>query len=196
MSYLANLVGHEGEGSLLSRLKTEGLAEGIAAGSGLRWPGGELFSVNISLTEKGVADYQRVMQLFFAYTDMLRQQGAQQWLYDEQSRVADLSFRFKQDGDPMGYVSDTAAGMQEYASLDILRGPYLMDRYDQTMIDGLLAQINATNVLITLSDKSVAVDEVTTYYQVPYSRQTLSGEQVAAWQEATSARYVPPAPAQ
>ncbi len=187
VSYLANLVGHEGEGSLLSRLKTEGLAEGIAAGSGLRWPGGELFSVNISLTEKGVADYQRVMQLFFAYTDMLRQQGAQQWLYDEQSRVADLSFRFKQDGDPMGYVSDTAAGMQEYASLDILRGPYLMDRYDQTMIDGLLAQINATNVLITLSDKSVAVDEVTPYYQVPYSRQTLSGEQVAAWQEATAA---------
>ncbi len=183
VSYVANLVGHEGEGSLLSRLKAEGLAEGLAAGSGLSWPGGELFSVSITLTEKGVADYQRVVQLFFAYTEMLRQQGAQQWLYDEQTRLADLSFRFKQEGDPMGYVSATAAGMHDYAPLDILRGPYLMDRYDQAMIDSLLQQINAGNVVVSLSDESVAVDQVTPHYQVPYSRQTLSGEQLAAWQD-------------
>jgi len=35
VSYVANLVGHEGEGSLLSQLKVEGLAEGLGASSGL-----------------------------------------------------------------------------------------------------------------------------------------------------------------
>ena len=35
MSYASNLVGHEGEGSILSQLKAEGLAESLAAGSGL-----------------------------------------------------------------------------------------------------------------------------------------------------------------
>ena len=37
LSYLGNLVGHEGAGSLLSQLKAEGLAEGLGAGSGIAW---------------------------------------------------------------------------------------------------------------------------------------------------------------
>ena len=41
LSYLGNLVGHEGEGSLLSQLKAEGLAESLAAGSGLGWRGAQ-----------------------------------------------------------------------------------------------------------------------------------------------------------
>ena len=77
LSYLGNLLGHEGEGSLLSRLKAEGLAEGLSAGSGIGWRGGALFSVNISLTEQGAADYERVLQVLFAYTDMLRERGPQ-----------------------------------------------------------------------------------------------------------------------
>jgi len=182
VSYLANLVGHEGEGSLLSRLKAEGLAEGLGASRGLSWPGGEMFSVSISLTEKGVRDYQWVLQQFFAYTDMLRKEGAQEWLYDEQARVSDLSFRFKQEAAPISYVSQVSSGMQDYAPQDVLRGPYLMDRYDQAMINAQLQQITASNVLVTLTDESVVTDEVSPFYEVPYSRQAVAGEQLAAWQ--------------
>ena len=183
VSYLGNLVGHEGEGSLLSQLKAEGLAEGLSAGAGLGWLGGELFSVSISLTEKGVTQYQRVLQLFFAYMDMLRKQGAQERLYDEQARLADLSFRFKQDVAPISYVSQISSGMQDYAPQDVLRGPYLMDHYDQIMINGLLQRITASNVLVTLVDQSVSTDQVSPYYEVPFSQQTLSGQQLAAWRE-------------
>ena len=104
VTYLGNLVGHEGAGSLLSQLKKEGLAEGLAAGAGLGWRGGSLFSVSITLTEKGAADYDRVLQLLFAYMDMLREQGPRQWLYEEKSRLADLSFRFKEQVSPINYV--------------------------------------------------------------------------------------------
>lgn len=181
VSYLGNLVGHEGEGSLLSQLKAEGLAEGLSAGSGLSWPGGGLFSVSISLTERGVQDYQRVLQLFFSYVDMLQAQGAREWLYDEQARLAEYSFRFKQESDPISYVSSIASGMHDYAPADILRGPYIMDRYDQAMINGLLDDIKASNVLITLSDTGVETDRVSPYYQVPYSRRAVTDEQLAAW---------------
>ena len=181
VSYLGNLVGHEGEGSLLSQLKAEGLAEGLSAGSGLSWPGGDLFNVSISLTEKGLQEYPRVLRLFFAYVDMLRERGARQWLYDEQARLADLGFRFKQESNPINYVSAVASGMHDYAPQDVLRGPYIMDRYDEIMINGLLGEINAGNVLITISDKGVETDQVSPYYQVPYSRQAVTDEQVAEW---------------
>ncbi|HBQ41034.1 MAG TPA: hypothetical protein DD808_10755, partial [Halieaceae bacterium] len=69
LAYLGNLVGHEGKGSLLSQLKAEGLAETLAAGSGLGWRGGALFSISIGLTEEGLAQQDRVLQLLFSYLE-------------------------------------------------------------------------------------------------------------------------------
>ncbi|MEM8560891.1 MAG: insulinase family protein [Pseudomonadota bacterium] len=183
VSYLGNLVGHEGKGSLLSQLKAEGLAEGLSAGQGLSWRGGGLFSVSISLTEKGVAEYPRILQLFFSYMDMLRQQGAKEWLYDEQARIADLTFRFRSETPPMRYVSQVAGSMQLFPSEHILQGPYLMDRYDEAMINGLIQQITADNVVVTLTDDSVETDEVSPFYDVPFARQSVGEEQVAVWAE-------------
>ena len=111
VSYLGNLVGHEGKGSLLSELKAEGLAEGLSAGASLAWRGGALFGVEISLTAKGVANYQTVLALLYSYLDMLREEGPRERLYDEQAQLADLGFRFKGKVEPMGYVSSLAAGM-------------------------------------------------------------------------------------
>ena len=102
VGYLGNLIGHEGEGSLLSQLKAEGLAESLAAGSGLGWRGGALFSVTVTLTEAGLADYDRVLQLLFEYIALLRSEGPQQWLYDEQTQLAQLRFEFKEASEPIG----------------------------------------------------------------------------------------------
>lgn len=182
LSYLGNLVGHEGEGSLLSELKAEGLAESLAAGSGLNWRGGELFSVTVSLTQQGVAQYERVLQLLFAYLDMLRDEGPQQWLYDEQSQVAALQFRFRENPDPMNYVSALASRMQVYAPEDVLRGPYLMDDYDADLIADLFAKLTPANAQVVLTDESVTTDRESRFYQVPYSRQHITAQDLVAWQ--------------
>jgi insulysin len=182
-SYLGNLIGHEGKGSLLSRLKAEGLAQALAAGDGLAWPGGALFSVQVSLTEKGAANPDRVLQLLFAYVDMLRAEGPQKWLYDEQSRLAELNFRFREQANPMGYVSALASGMQFYEPKDILRGPYMMDRYDDAILAELLQQIRPENALVTLNAATVKGDQVSHYYQVPYSKQPLDLDRVVGVEE-------------
>ncbi len=181
LTYLGNLVGHEGGGSLLSQLKAEGLAEALGAGSGSAWRGGALFNVSITLTEQGVEQYERVLQLLFAYMDMLRQAGPQEWLYDEQAQLAELSFRFREDAEPMGYVSATATGMHYYAAEDTLRGPYLMNGYDESMLVELMAAIVPENAMVTLSDKSVQTDRVSNYYQVPYSRASVEEARLAGW---------------
>ncbi|MFC1579177.1 insulinase family protein, partial [Pseudomonadota bacterium] len=195
VSYLSNLVGHEGDGSLLSQLKAEGLAESLAAGTGLTWPGGGLFSVSISLTEKGREQYSRVVELFFSYMKMLRREGAQQWLYEEQARLAALGFRFKERVEPMSYVSAIASGMHDYAPLDILRGPYIMDRYDEIMLNGLLEHIRVDNALVILTADDAETDKASHFYQVPYSQRPVTGPQLARWQAASGEKslHLPPA---
>ena len=179
VSYLGNLVGHEGEGSLLSQLKAQGLAESLSAGAGLGWRGGALFSVGITLTEKGAANYERVLQLLFAYMEMLRDKGPRDWLYAEQSRLAQLSFRFREQGRPMNYVSALASGMHTYTPVDTLRGAYVMDSYEESLLVGLLDRLRPGNALVTLNDNRVVTDRVSLRYQVPYSRQALDLEPLA-----------------
>jgi secreted Zn-dependent insulinase-like peptidase len=182
LSYVSNLVGHEGEGSLLSQLKDEGLAESLAAGSGLSWRGGGLLSVNIALTEKGVDEYQRVLQLLFHYLEMLREEGPQEWLYQESSQLADLRFRFREQVEPISYVRAIATGMQHYRPEDVLRGPYMMTRFDQEMLAGLMERLVPENALVVLNDKHVETDRISNYYQVPYSSRGVSARQLAAWE--------------
>lgn len=181
LGYLGNLVGHEGTGSLLARLKEEGLAESLAAGSGLAWRGGALFSVSIGLTEDGLAQQERVLQLLFAYLDMLRQEGPQQWLYDEQSQLAALQFRFREKANPVNYVSALASGMHYYAPEDILQGSSLMNDYDPVMLEELLSQVVPDNALVTLSHQSVPTDRESPFYAVPYSVGAVSPELLSLW---------------
>ncbi|MEP6389158.1 MAG: insulinase family protein [Halioglobus sp.] len=181
VGYLGNLVGHEGEGSLLSQLKAEGLAESLAAGSGLGWRGGALFSVTVTLTQAGLDDYDRVLQLLFEYMAMLREKGPQEWLYDEQTQLAQLRFRFKEASEPMGYVSMLSSGMHYYAPKDILQGPYIMDDYEAAMLSGLMEDINPENALIVLSDKSAQTNRKSVHYDVAYSRAPVENARTAAW---------------
>ncbi|MAT91693.1 MAG: peptidase M16 [Halioglobus sp.] len=195
VSYLGNLVGHEGEGSLLSVLKAEGLAESLSAGAGLGWRGGSLFSVSITLTERGAEHHDRVLQLLFAYLDMLRAQGPRDWLYQEQSQLSQLGFRFREPGNPASYVTSLVSGMHYYAPRDVLQGPYIMDDYEPAMLRELVGLLRPDNALVVLNDQDVATDRVSQHYQVPYAREPLDTAPLALAGDDAGARALQlPAP--
>jgi insulysin len=53
-SYLSHLIGHEGEGSLLSHLKKLGLASELVSGEKNAAPGFNFFTVDLELTIEGL----------------------------------------------------------------------------------------------------------------------------------------------
>lgn len=181
LSYLGNLVGHEGKGSLLSALKAEGLAEGLGAGSGLAWRGGSLFSISVTLTEAGAQNYDRVLQLVFAYMDMLRAEGPKKWLFEEQSQLADLGFRFRSSSEPIRYVSSLVSGMHVFAPMDVLQGPSLMSEYEEAMLKDLMSALVPENAVVTFSGKLAETDRISKYYEVPYSARTISASELDQW---------------
>ncbi len=181
VAYLSNLLGHEGEGSLLSQLKAEGLAEGLVASSGLGWQGGSLFNVRMSLTEQGLGNYDRVIQLLFAYVDMLRDEGPQRWLYQEQSQQAALAFRFAEKGEPMGYVSNLAQGMHYYDPIDTLRGPFIMDDYRAAQLREVIDRVRPDNAVVQVVAEGVTTDRRSEHYEVPYALAPVDDSRVAQW---------------
>ena len=72
---MSHLIGHEGENSLLSYLISEGWALELSS-----YPDHELWAfstlyVDITLTKKGMAEYEKVIEALFAYTRMLAEKG-------------------------------------------------------------------------------------------------------------------------
>ena len=195
-AYLSNLVGHEGEGSLLSALKREGLADGLSSGAGLSWRGGALFSVNVALTEAGAERYEDVLQYVFAYLDMLRDGDPVERIYREHSALAALSFRFAEPVRPISYVSSLSSRMHDYDDVDILQGPYMMERFDRELITETLGLLTPERAQVVLTAPDVTTDRQSPYYDVAYSRIGPEAIMLSSWTglEADSLRLPPPNP--
>lgn len=180
-NYLAALIGHEGSGSLLAALKERGWAESIRAGAGLEDRGGALFSVDIGLTPAGLEHQQQVVEMFFAWVDMIREKGIERWRYDETSRLSKIAFRFQEKQNPISYVSSLSGKMQRYAVEDVLRADYVMSRFDEQLVREVGARINPTNLLVTVTAPEVQATAISKMYQTPYAVKTVDEAILAKW---------------
>lgn len=172
--YLTNLIGHEGEGSLLSWLKKQGWANSLVAGMALDNQEESALSINLSLTQEGLKHYPQVIRATFQYIGLIRQQGIDRWRFDEQAKLLDVDFRFQEKAAPIHYTSYLASRMRHYSAKEVLVAPYLMDRYDPKLYQELLTYLTPDNVLISLMAKGVDTDRETAWYQAPYSYRPLT----------------------
>lgn len=176
--YLGNLLGHEGEGSLLSFLKAQGWASGLAAGLGLAYDGGATFAITVQLTEAGVDAVPAVVDAVYHTIDLIAEHGIEAWRFDEQARIAEQTFRFQERGGAIDEVSGLARDMHLFPVRDVLRGHYLMDRYDPGLIADYLARLRPDTALMLLVAPDVPVSHRTARYAVAWGEQPL-GQPVA-----------------
>jgi hypothetical protein len=66
----------------------------------------------------------QITEVIFAYINMLRSEGPQEWIYNENLEVASNNFRFLSKSKPQGYACSLAERMQNYKPEDVLSGPY------------------------------------------------------------------------
>jgi len=167
-SYIANLLGHEGQGSLLEQLREAGLADGLSAGVGRGDGTHALFTVGISLTPEGARQIPRIQESLFAAIDRIRQQGLDPWRYQEQARLAEQEFRFQQHGDPQHDATRLAMNLAHYPSRDAQFAPYRMDGFDEALIKDYLAALTPDNLLRVYRAPGVEGTATSPWFDAPY----------------------------
>ncbi|MDX1433949.1 MAG: insulinase family protein, partial [Gammaproteobacteria bacterium] len=182
--YIAHMLGHEGKGSLLSALKRKGLSEGLSAGLGVRHPNEATFDVSIKLTPAGVERIDEVVGYVFEYIELMRRNGVEEWMYEEQRKLADMRFLYAQKADPRSLVRALAANLHELPARDVLRGNYALDAFEPALIEEYIAALRPDTVLVTLVASGVATDAVTPKYGIEYRIDPIAPATVAAWREA------------
>ncbi|MFQ5482637.1 MAG: insulinase family protein, partial [Nitrospinaceae bacterium] len=183
-SVVGSVLGYEGKGSLLSKLKAEGLALGLSAGGGFSHPNLNTFDINISLTLKGEREYPRVLELVYSYIRMLRRTGFKEYTYQEVSRMAEINFKWRELQEGMGFVSGQAALMQTYPLDEIETLPYLYKKYEPAAYRSILDTLKPENMLVVLSSQAVETDRKEKYFGTEYALAEVDGEDFERLQNA------------
>lgn len=168
-NYLAALIGHEGAGSLLDVLKKRGWAEALGAGVPLEDRGSALFSVDIALTPEGYKHQQQIVEMFFAWVALIREQGIESWRYAERAQLSNIAFRFQEKQNPVSYVSALSSMMQRYPVSDVLQANYVMNEFDAELVTEISSLLNVDNLMLRLTAPEVHTDQISVMYQTPYA---------------------------
>ena len=75
LKYFSHLIGHEGENSLLSYLKSEDLALELSSGCDDTMNCFSEFEINITLSKKGLEQYEKVIEAVYQYMQNIRDVG-------------------------------------------------------------------------------------------------------------------------
>lgn len=167
--YFANLLGHEGPGSLYQYLKGQGWIESLGAGMTDMDHNSSALSITLELTESGRYQTETISALLFQYIDMLRNLEPEEWLYQEQATVAAMNFRFQEKSRPMGLVYQLAPNIDNYPPQDLLVAPYLMEEFDAEKIRDLMDYLRPDNMLVSLRGPGISGESVEPWFDVPYT---------------------------
>lgn len=170
--FIAHLLGHEGEGSLLSFLRQLGWAESLSAGVALKSRHDGVFQITIDLTEKGFKAKGQIPVVLFHVIRQLEARGLKEWRYQELQQMADINFRYQEKQPPMDTVRQLAPAMHVYRPEDTLLGDTVFKQYDEKLIRQSLAGLRPDNVLLAVIAPDASTARASRYYQTPYSADT------------------------
>ncbi|KAF2734338.1 LuxS/MPP-like metallohydrolase [Polyplosphaeria fusca] len=157
--YLSHLIGHEGPGSILAYTKAKGWTNGLGAGGQPLCPGAGLFGISVKLTEDGLKHYKEIIKIIFQYIAMIREKPPQEWVVDEQIRISEVDFRFKQKSPPSRTTSALASVMQKpYDRKMLLSGPAVIRKFDKEAISEAMTYLRPDNFRIVVVDQKFPGD--------------------------------------
>ena len=184
LGYIANLLGHEGEGSLLAVLKSRGWAETLSAGAGYMDRHQGTLSVSIGLTEPGLDHVAEIGELLFRTIQLIRDRGLEEWRFREQRQLGEIAFRFAEETRAGALARSLSARLHDYPFEDILRGPYVMEQFAPDRIRALLDHLVPEKVYLQVVSQGLRVRRISDWYGVRYGISPVDPEWVRLWQDA------------
>ena len=166
---LAYVLGYEGQGSLLSKLKEEGLATTVYASPNDTTDDFGILYAGASLTPKGIENYERVLELFYGYFELLRNSPYPAHLFAEQAFMARLDELYKDKGEGANRAVDLANAALNFPLEDAPRIDYIWDQPDEAGYFELLDNLQPENVLALIIGKGVPTDSKEPYFGAEYS---------------------------
>ncbi|OOH91455.1 pitrilysin [Pasteurellaceae bacterium 15-036681] len=181
--YLAYIFGNNTEGTLSDYLIKHGLSD-----SGIQ-PSSEAdisrnsgaFSLYIRLTEKGLAEQDKIISMAFQQIAEIQKAGIQKSYFNELKESLAQEFQHLQTEKNGDYISELASQMLSYPLEHIIDQSFVAESMDEEAINAKLAQMTIDNVRILVVNDKAQTDKKTKYFEAPYSISKISPQQREKW---------------
>lgn len=181
--YLSYVFSNNSEGTLSDYLIKEGLSDsGIEAesDSDVSRNRGE-FSFYINLTDKGLAQKEKIISLVFQQIEKIKQEGIQQSYFGELKESLSQEFQHLQTVKSGRYVAGLVTKMMYYPLENVIDSGFIVESMDKKAVEAKLADMTVDNVRIILVDDKAKTDKKTKYFEAPYAVHKISDEQKKQW---------------
>lgn len=160
--YDANLVayylGHEGDKSLLSYLKSEGLVEDISSGVS-KYSKKMTLSLTLSLTEEGVKHPFEVIDSCYKAIAFLKEEGIPENLFNEMKQLATLKYQYQTRQNPMDQAAEDANDLVDEDLATYPEKTLIPQKYNPEAIEIVIGHLKPSKCHYIL----VAPEELTGY---------------------------------
>ena len=182
-SILAYLLGHEGEGGILSLLKKHQWALALTAGAGINGSNFKDFNISIALTELGETHLYQVVDIVIAYIELLKSNDIAEFYYQEKQKISNLAFTYHETMRPLDSVSQLVINMQHYPEEDCIFGDFVMTGMSRANIKRLLNYLDVDNMRLMHVSQQNHFSKNSFWYQVPYHVSKISTQQLTNWKD-------------
>jgi nardilysin len=160
--YLAHIIGHEAEGSLIDGLRRADLASELSAGVGGEGyssnSGMSMFEIKLTLTKKGLREWKRIPSEFvFPYLDRVKSDGISDTVYAELREIGQVSFNYTSEEftkDPIDTAEELAILLLDHFKVDrqhlLIHDFVYSQEFDAKDIELLLSFIAPERAIVIL----------------------------------------------
>lgn len=181
--YISSMLGYEGKGSLFSALKTKGWVNSLGAYKGNDLPDQSAITLSLSLTDEGLKNHDKVIEMTFAAIRLLQEKGISKTLYQEEQKLSNISFRFKEKSQPIHEVAHLARNLQLYPADSVISADYLLEKFQPELINNILSQMTPDNLLLTLQSKHIKADNKDPWFNAEYSIKPINTARQNNWKK-------------
>lgn len=181
---ISYLIGDRSPGTLSDWLQEQGLADGVRADSDPMIAGNSgVFTISVSLTDRGLAQRDQVVAAIFKYLTLLRQQPVDQRYFTELANVLALDFRYPSISRDMNYVEWLADTMIRVPVAHTLDAANIADRFSAQAIATRLALMTPENARIWYISPEEPHNKEAYFVQAPYQVDAVTAGQRQRWRE-------------
>ncbi|EPJ3763443.1 TPA: pitrilysin [Providencia stuartii] len=185
--YIGYLIGNRSPGTLADWLISQGLAEGISASSTPNADRNDgVFSIYITLTDKGLAERDQIIAAVFSYIDLLKKDGINKNYFEEIANVLNLSFRYGSIVRDMNYIEWLSDQMINVPVKHVLDSDYIADKYDPAAIKARLSELTAKDARIWFISPDEPHNKKAYFVNAPYQVDKITEKQLAQWDKLES----------
>ena len=171
LNFLSDLFGHEGPNSLTSSLKKDNLISDLVSSPSTVANAYSKFLLTVKLTNYGYENYNDVIFRILKYIKIIQEKEINEDFYNELMKIEQIEFDYKNQKQPIDYVSDLITYMFINEPSDILLNKIVIQKSNKNLIKKYLNDLNINNMNIYFFSKKFEgqTDKVEKIYNIDYS---------------------------